>query len=119
MAWLGRALQGDLGQSYKLKQDVSDLILARLPLTFELILFSVLLAVAVAIPLGVYQAYRRDTRGDYAGSLFALIAVSSPVYFTAILGRAGVRGPARGAASVRPRWSGPAGPGTPPAAARP
>lgn len=86
LAWIGRVLQGDLGQSYKLKQDVSDLILARLPVTFELILFSVLLAVAVAIPLGVYQAYRRDTRGDYAGSLFALIAVSSPVYFTAILG---------------------------------
>ena len=85
-AWIGRVLQGNLGESYKLKQDVSDLILARLPVTFELILFSVLLAVAIAIPLGAYQAYRRDTMGDYAGSLFALVAVSSPVYFTAILG---------------------------------
>ncbi len=79
-------LQGDLGESYKLKQEVSDLILARLPVTFELILFSVILAVGVAIPLGVYQARRRDSFGDYAGSLFALVAVSSPVYFTAILG---------------------------------
>jgi peptide/nickel transport system permease protein len=86
VAWMGRVLQGDLGQSYKLKQGVSDLILARLPVTFELILFSVILAVAVAIPLGVYQARRRDSFGDYAGSLFALVAVSSPVYFTAILG---------------------------------
>ena len=85
VAWIGRVLQGDLGESYKLKQDVSDLILARLPVTLELILFSVILAVAVAIPLGVYQARRRDTCGDYAGSLFALVAVSSPVYFTAIL----------------------------------
>jgi peptide/nickel transport system permease protein len=86
LAWMGRVLQGDLGQSYKLKQEVSDLILARLPVTLELILFSVILAVAVAIPLGVYQARRRDSFGDYAGSLFALVAVSSPVYFTAILG---------------------------------
>ena len=60
-------------------------------MTLELILFSVILAVAVAIPLGVYQARRRDTFGDYAGSLFALVAVSSPVYFTAILGVLDVR----------------------------
>ena len=62
VAWLGRAVQVDLGESYKLKQEVSDLILARLPVTFELILFSVLLAVVVAIPLGVYQATGARTR---------------------------------------------------------
>ena len=103
-------LQGDLGQSYKLKQDVSDLILARLPVTFELILFSVLLAVAVAIPLGAYQAYRRDTRGDYAGSLFALVAVSSPGLLHGHPGRPGVRGRAwascpRSGAVARTSWT--------------
>src|SRR5690349_24737157 len=42
VAWMGRVLQGDFGESYKLKQDVSDLIVARLPVTLELIFVSVL-----------------------------------------------------------------------------
>ncbi len=86
VAWIGRVFQGDLGTSFKLKQDVTDLLLSRLPVTIELIVLSLLIAIAVAIPLGVYQARRRDRLGDYLGSLFALIGVSSPVYFTAILG---------------------------------
>ena len=86
VAWIGRVLTGDLGQSYKLKQEVADLIGGRLPVTLELVVLSVGLAIVVAIPLGVWQARRRDTAGDYLGSLVALIGVSSPVYFTAILG---------------------------------
>lgn len=86
VAWIGRVLQGDLGESFKLKQDVTDLLLSRLPVTLELIVLSLLIAIAVAIPLGVYQARRRDRIGDYLSSLFALVGVSSPVYFTAILG---------------------------------
>jgi peptide/nickel transport system permease protein len=86
VAWLGRALQGDLGDSYRLRQDVLDLIGDRLPLTLELIGLAILIAVAVAIPLGVLQAHRRDSPIDYAGSILALIGLSSPVYFTAIVG---------------------------------
>ncbi|MEP6640215.1 MAG: ABC transporter permease, partial [Chloroflexota bacterium] len=86
VAWLGRALQGDLGDSYRLRQDVLGLIAERLPLTIELIVLAILIAVAVAIPLGVIQAHRRDSAIDYAGSLLALIGLSSPVYFTAIVG---------------------------------
>ena len=86
IAWLGRALQGDLGDSYRLRQDVVDLIADRLPLTIELVVLSILIAVAVAIPLGVIQAHRRDSAVDYAGSMVALVGLSSPVYFTAIVG---------------------------------
>lgn len=86
VAWLGRALQGDLGQSYRLRQDVVSLIAERLPLTLELIALSMLIAVVVAVPLGVAQAYRRNSLLDYAGSLIALVGLSSPVYFTAIVG---------------------------------
>jgi peptide/nickel transport system permease protein len=85
-AWLGRALQGDLGDSFRLRQDVVGLIAGRLPLTIELIVLAILIAVVVAIPLGVIQAHRRNSRTDYAGSLLALIGLSSPVYFTAIVG---------------------------------
>ena len=86
VAWLGRALQGDLGDSYRLRQDVLGLIGDRLPLTLQLIGLAILIAIAVAIPLGVIQAHRRNTAVDYGGSLFALLGLSSPVYFTAIVG---------------------------------
>ena len=86
VAWLGRALQGDLGQSFRLRQDVVSVISERLPLTLELIGLSMIIAIAVAIPLGVVQAHKRNSLIDYAGSLLALIGLSSPVYFTAIVG---------------------------------
>jgi len=86
IAWLGRALQGDLGQSFRLRQDVVSVISERLPLTLELIGLSMIIAIAVAIPLGVIQAHKRNSFIDYAGSLLALIGLSSPVYFTAIVG---------------------------------
>jgi len=86
VAWLGRALQGDLGDSYRLRQDVLGLIGDRLPLTLQLIGLAILIAIAVAIPLGVIQAHRRNSAVDYGGSLFALVGLSSPVYFTAIVG---------------------------------
>ena len=86
VSWLGRALQGDLGDSYRLRQDVMGLIGERLPLTLQLIGLAILIAVVVAIPLGVIQAHRRDSAVDYGGSLVALIGLSSPVYFTAIVG---------------------------------
>jgi peptide/nickel transport system permease protein len=86
VVWLGRALHGDLGESYRLRQDVLSLITQRLPITLELIALSMLIAVAVAIPLGVLQAHRRNSAFDYLGSLLALIGLSSPVYFTAIVG---------------------------------
>ena len=49
VAWLGRALQGDLGESYRLRQDVVSLIADRLPLTLQLVGLAMLIAVAVAI----------------------------------------------------------------------
>jgi peptide/nickel transport system permease protein len=65
---------------------VLSLITARLPITVELIVLSMLIAIVVAIPLGVLQAHRRNSAVDYVGSILALIALSSPVYFTAIVG---------------------------------
>lgn len=86
VAWLGRVFQGDLGESYRLRQDVVSLIAQRLPLTLQLVGLSMLIAIVVAIPLGVVQAVKRNSVIDYAGSLLALIGLSSPVYFTAIIG---------------------------------
>ncbi len=86
VSWLGRALTGDFGQSFRLRQDVSDLLAERLPITIQLVALSMVIAVVTAIPLGILQARRRDSLTDYAGSLFALVGLSIPVYFAAMLG---------------------------------
>lgn len=86
VAWLGRALGGDLGESYRLRQDVLDIVASRLPITLELVGLSMVLAIGIAIPLGILQARRRDSAIDYVGSLVALVGLSIPVYFAAMLG---------------------------------
>ncbi len=86
LAWIGRALQGDLGESYRLRQDVLGLIVDRLPITLQLVGLSMVIAVAIAIPLGILQARRRDSITDYVGSLLALVGLSVPVYFAAMVG---------------------------------
>jgi peptide/nickel transport system permease protein len=86
VAWLGRALVLDLGESYRLRQDVVGLIADRLPITLELVVLSMIIAVGIAIPLGILQAKRRDSFTDYLGSLLSLVGLSVPVYFAAMVG---------------------------------
>ncbi len=83
--WLLRALQGDLGVSYISRKPVLELILTRLPVTFELTVFAMLVAVAVGIPAGVVSAARRYSPLDYAITALALFGVSMPSFWFAIL----------------------------------
>jgi peptide/nickel transport system permease protein len=84
--WAGNALQGDLGESYRLKQDVSTLISERLPVSLQLIALATLISFLIAVPLGILAAVRKNTFVDYGSSFVALVGVSSPVFFTAIVG---------------------------------
>jgi peptide/nickel transport system permease protein len=84
--WAGNALQGDLGQSFRLKQDVSGLIRDRLPITIKLICLSTIISLVVAIPLGILAALFKNSWIDYLSSLLVLAGVSSPVFFTGIIG---------------------------------
>ena len=86
VAWLGRAISLDLGESYRLRQDVVGLIADRLPITLQLVAMATVISIAIAIPLGIAQARRRDSLFDYLGSLAALVGLSIPVYFAAMLG---------------------------------
>lgn len=83
--WLGRALHGDLGQSYATNQSVVGAIGERLPLTVELMLLSELLALAIAVPLGVLAARRPSGRFDRVsgGMLFGLLAF--PAFMLGVL----------------------------------
>lgn len=78
-------MRGDLGASYINKKPVSELIMTRLPITLELTFWSMLIAVAIAIPAGVLSALRRYTWVDYFFTGFSLFGVSMPSFWFGIL----------------------------------
>jgi len=57
------------------------LLLARLPVTFELGLMALVVALAVAIPIGAYSAMRQDTAGDYLGRSFSILMLAVPSFW--------------------------------------
>ena len=83
--WLVHVLQGDLGRSIHQRRAVVDLLAARFPVTLELALLSVFLATIVAIPIGIYTAVRPGGIGDFVGNIAALMGVSAPNFWVALL----------------------------------
>jgi len=79
------ALHGDLGHSFKYRQDSLKLVLHRLPATFTLAVTSVILAVAVALPLGIISATRRGTVIDNLATGMSLLGISTPGFWLGIL----------------------------------
>lgn len=82
LSWLGDAVQGDLGTSYITRQDVTEAVAARLPVTFELMALSLVMALVIAIPLGVFSAYRAGGRFDktVTGATFGLLALPNFIF---------------------------------------
>lgn len=85
LAYVGDLLRGDLGSSHRTNLPVSDLIVDRLPATLLLGFCALILAVGVAIPLGVYAAYRRGTALDALVRIFAVLGQSMPIFWLGIL----------------------------------
>jgi ABC-type dipeptide/oligopeptide/nickel transport system permease component len=73
-------LRGDLGTSFRTDRPVVDLILERYPATIELALAAMLIAISIAIPLGVIAGKNRGTLLDNALSVVALIGISLPSF---------------------------------------
>ena len=84
-SYVGRALHGDLGQSIRFRTSALSIVLERLPATCELTLTAMILAVAIAVPLGVVTALRPGGIIDYAGSIFGILGVSIPSFLLGIL----------------------------------
>ncbi|MFI6164899.1 ABC transporter permease [Micromonospora haikouensis] len=78
LAWLGNAVQGDLGRSYATNQTVAQIIAERAPVTIELIVLSQLIAIAAAIPAAVAAAARRGSAVDRGMSLWVFTVLSTP-----------------------------------------
>ena len=77
--WLS-ILQGDMGRSFRTDRPVVDLILERYPATIELAIVALLIAVTIAIPLGVIAGKNRGTWIDNAASVVALVGISLPSF---------------------------------------
>lgn len=83
--WLFDVFQGDLGHSLWKGTEVTELIWARMPVTFELGVLALVTALAVALPIGVYSAMRQDTLGDYTMRSFALVMLAIPPFLLGTL----------------------------------
>lgn len=80
--WVGAILlHGDFGRSLWQNTPVSEQLLARLPITFELGLMALIVALSIAIPIGVYSAVRQDSRGDYVARSFSILMLAVPSFW--------------------------------------
>jgi len=83
--FLSRAVRGDFGKSLKFNEPVIHLVMERLPATLELAFASLLVAIMIAVPLGVYSAVNHNSLLDHAGMSVALIGVSLPNFWLGIM----------------------------------
>lgn len=84
-SYLGNALTGDLGVSFRSGQPVTSTLLDRLPATLSLAGGALLIALLIAIPLGLVSATRSGKLSDYVATVFSQIGVSIPDFWMAIL----------------------------------
>ena len=85
LAWLGDAMQGDLGRSYQTNQKVSQAIKQRIPVTLELGVLAVIMTLFIAIPLGVATARKPGGRLDRAVSVVTFGLQSVPSFMMALV----------------------------------
>ncbi len=83
--WIGGVLQGDLGRSPWLNTPVTERLAETLPITFELGFLALIVALTVALPIGIYSAMRQDTAGDYITRSFSLIMLAVPGFWLGTL----------------------------------
>lgn len=85
LRFAGRALQGDLGRSYRYNQPVLQQIRDQLPATVQLTLAAMLFAVLLGVPLGVLAAIYHNTWVDFTAMLVALAGISIPTFWSGLI----------------------------------
>ena len=83
--WVEGVARGDLGESIRIKRPVLDLIKEKLPVTGELAVMALLIALAIGLPAGVIAAAKSGTAIDYGASMAALWGLSMPNFWLGIL----------------------------------
>ncbi|MDX3107983.1 ABC transporter permease [Nonomuraea angiospora] len=82
-SWLGNMFTGNFGYSARQQQSVLDLTLHSLPVTFELAVLSILLALLIGVPLGMLAASRANSPRDALGQFVSLAGLSVPAFLLA------------------------------------
>ncbi len=83
--WLGDTVTGEWGQSYVQSQSTIDMVKTRLPATIFIGFWAIVIGLAIALPLGVYAAYRRDGMFDRVTSTGSFALISMPPLVVAVL----------------------------------
>ncbi|NNU82065.1 ABC transporter permease [Halovulum dunhuangense] len=83
--WIGNAMQGDLGTSLRTRQPVLELIGEKLPVTIQLAVMALLMAMLIGIPAGVISAYKKGTWIDWVANVTALSGLSVPNFWLGIM----------------------------------
>ena len=83
--FMGKMLRGDLGESIRFSRPVSIILVERLPMTMELGISAMILAVLIGIPAGIISSIRRNSVADVATMVGANLGVSLPVFFLGLL----------------------------------
>ena len=85
LAWIGSALQGDLGTSLRTNQPVTELMAQKLPVTIQLAVMSMIFALVIGIPAGILSAVKKGTATDYVANVVALSGLSIPNFWLGIM----------------------------------
>ncbi|MBD8204409.1 MULTISPECIES: ABC transporter permease [Pseudomonas syringae group] len=83
--WVGNVLTGDFGTSLRTEQPVTTLLASKLPVTLELAVLALLIALLIGIPTGIISAVRKGTAVDYGANVVALSGISIPHFWLGIL----------------------------------
>ena len=83
--WVGLALRGDLGESIRTRISVAQTVRGKLPITIQLACYSILVAIVIAIPSGIFSALRRNSAWDYAVNALSLSGLSVPNFWLGIM----------------------------------
>ncbi len=78
-------LHGDFGQSFRHSQPALDLVMERMPATIQLTFAAMVIALVIAIPVGIISAIRRNTLLDHIGMTGALLGQSTPVFWLGVM----------------------------------
>jgi peptide/nickel transport system permease protein len=84
-SFIGRAVQGDFGQSLAHHSPALPLVIERMPTTLLLTLLALLLAVIIAVPAGIFTAVKRYSVYDHCATVAVLLGQSMPVFWTGIM----------------------------------
>ncbi|MDR5674166.1 ABC-type dipeptide/oligopeptide/nickel transportsystem, permease component [Halalkaliarchaeum sp. AArc-CO] len=83
--YLQGLVTGDFGYSWQSNREVEMMVIERVPATVELAVAATVVAIVIAIPLGVISATRRNQPSDYGATLFSLLGISTPNFWLGLM----------------------------------